>query len=274
MIIFDELPTRSLMNEHNRINAERYPNFESLSKNATWYRNATTVADHTEFSLTAILTGLYPERLKLGVPKDYPNSIFTLFGGSYEMRVFESLTKMWVEPKEDEASEGIVDRLYETLKDLLFVYLQIVLPPEWSKGFPSVSQGWGNFGADDNNSDQQRYAFNNPSNQFKRFLNSINTENEATLYFIHLILPHRPWRYLPSGKDYGLYPVEGMDLQQESWADNEIQVLKGYQRHLLQVGFADRLLGQVIDRLESTKLYDKSAIIVAADHGISFGCRR
>ena len=43
-----------------------------------------------------------------------------------------------------------------------------------------------------------------------------------------------------------------------------------FQRYLLQVGFADRLLGQLLQNLRANRLYDRSLIIVVSDHGISF----
>ena len=44
-----------------------------------------------------------------------------------------------------------------------------------------------------------------------------------------------------------------------------------YQRHLLQLEFTDRLLGRALDELHATGLYDRSLIVVTADHGESFG---
>jgi len=52
---------------------------------------------------------------------------------------------------------------------------------------------------------------------------------------------------------------------------NRWLVNQSYQRHLLQVGFTDRLLGWVLDRLRSTGLYDRSLIVVTADNGEGFG---
>jgi Sulfatase len=43
-----------------------------------------------------------------------------------------------------------------------------------------------------------------------------------------------------------------------------------YQRHLLQLGFADRLLGELLARLRRLDLYDDALIVVVADHGIGF----
>ena len=42
------------------------------------------------------------------------------------------------------------------------------------------------------------------------------------------------------------------------------------QRHLLQAQFADRLLGELLDRLDELDLYDDALVVVTADHGASF----
>jgi len=47
-------------------------------------------------------------------------------------------------------------------------------------------------------------------------------------------------------------------------------IQQAYQAHLLQVGFVDRLIGSLIERLEETGLLDPSLIIITADHGVSF----
>ena len=41
-------------------------------------------------------------------------------------------------------------------------------------------------------------------------------------------------------------------------------------RHLLQVEYTDALLGELVARLEANELYDDTALIVVADHGVSF----
>jgi hypothetical protein len=42
------------------------------------------------------------------------------------------------------------------------------------------------------------------------------------------------------------------------------------QRHLMQVAFTDQVLGQVIQRLKRQGLYDKSLVVLTADHGAGF----
>jgi hypothetical protein len=43
-----------------------------------------------------------------------------------------------------------------------------------------------------------------------------------------------------------------------------------YQRHLLQVAFVDRLLGELVAQLRATGVYDRALLVVVADHGVSF----
>jgi Sulfatase len=106
--------------------------------------------------------------------------------------------------------------------------------------------------------------------RFERWLDSLRARARPTFYFEHALLPHGPWVYLPSGRRY----AEGRTQKPLSWRVrhfNRWQVNLAYQRHLLQVGFTDRLLGRALERLRATGLYDRSLIVVTADNGESFG---
>ena len=112
-------------------------------------------------------------------------------------------------------------------------------------------------------------AGKNRAASFIRFVDSIDSTSKPTLYFLHTLLPHVPFCYLPSGKIYDMNStLEG--LTDERWNDDERAVNQAYQRHLLQVGFVDTLLGRLIARLKDIRLYDRSLIVIAADHGVSF----
>jgi len=92
----------------------------------------------------------------------------------------------------------------------------------------------------------------------------------ATFYFKHVLLPHGPYLFLPSGRQ-----------SRASWRDplpsmnsipgffDDYLTLHNQQRLLLQMGFVDHELGLLFKRLRRQKLYDKSMIVVTADHGIS-----
>ncbi len=103
--------------------------------------------------------------------------------------------------------------------------------------------------------------------RFGQFLEGISPSN-AGLNFIHLFLPHAPFRYYPSGSQYN--NGEELDgLESEVWIESAL-ASQAYQRHLLQVQMTDRMIGALLDRLEGIGILDEALIVVTADHGISF----
>jgi hypothetical protein len=87
-----------------------------------------------------------------------------------------------------------------------------------------------------------------------------------------LTLPHSPTIYLPSGKAYEEIEntLIGRELASDYWEIDSWKVTQAFQRHLLQVGFVDRFIGSLIQKMKQEGLYDKALLIVTADHGISF----
>ena len=83
-------------------------------------------------------------------------------------------------------------------------------------------------------------------------------------------MPHVPWQYLPSGRLYRRQPNDAIPaLSNQAYKDTgQLDVL--LQRHFLQTGFADLELQELWKRLKSEGLWDKSLIVVAADHGVAF----
>jgi hypothetical protein len=106
--------------------------------------------------------------------------------------------------------------------------------------------------------------------RFERWLRSVRPASRPTLYFKHLLLPHEPWIYLPTGQHYRAGASE-QRFSWDLWHHNRWLVNQDYQRHLIQVEFTDRLLGRLLARLRSTGLYDRSMIVLTADNGESFG---
>jgi hypothetical protein len=270
-VVFDEFPTTSLMDEHHQIDPILYPNFAALAQDSTWFRNATSVHESTHFAVPAILSGSYPEdSSKLPIATDYPHNLFTLLGGSYDMKLFEALTTLCPATSCDQQNHTNRQPIYTMLSDLFFVYLHIILPTDLTSGLPVITQTWKNFKVQLN--ERRKTSFTARPEIFSQFVESINISKKPTLYFIHIMLPHVPWKYLPSGKLYTLKEtdVPGLIIKKEKWSNNEWLVLLNYQRHLLQIGFVDKLLGDLIEKLKKINLYDSSLIIVTADHGVSF----
>jgi hypothetical protein len=107
--------------------------------------------------------------------------------------------------------------------------------------------------------------------RFRRFVRSVEKRPRPALWFKHVLLPHVPWQFYPSGRRYRRHapePIPGLNGELGFGVPWLVKV--SYQRHLLQLGFADRLLGELLARLKRLGLYKDALIVVVADHGIGF----
>lgn len=263
MVVFDELSLPTLLDEHGMIDADRFPNFAELAARATWFPSATTVADSTFYGVPAILTGNLPSARRLPTFELYPRTLFSLLGGSYRFEVDEPMTSLCPEElcdrQDDPASWH--RRAGSLLQDTTVIYLHRLLPADFTHRLPAVTNHWRNFGRSAYTEDKAA--------QFRRSLAAIRGHDEVpTLFFQHCLLPHAPWEYLPSGRRYQHFGMLG--LHNGRWSDNEGLRLMGLQRYLLQLRFADRLLGELLATLQEFGLYDRALLVVTADHGVSF----
>jgi hypothetical protein len=261
LIVFDEFPTGSLLNARHEIDAVRFPSFADLAAHSTWYRNATTVHEGTTNAVPAILTGILPKAHQLPDFDDHPDNLFTLLGGTYRLDAFEEDTRLCPPGLcEGEEHESFGGQLGSLVDDASVVYGHVLLPNGLAGDLPSVSESWQDFlsrGQDE-------------AARFADFLRTVTPATTPTLYTIHALLPHSPWQYMPSGERYAVdYPTAPW-APSEFWTKDPGLVVQSWQRHLLQVGYTDTLLGQMLARLRRTGLYDRSLIVVVADHGISF----
>jgi hypothetical protein len=106
--------------------------------------------------------------------------------------------------------------------------------------------------------------------RFARWVAGLHPRRRPTFYFKHVLLPHVPLRYLPSGQRYSSRAHEVVPGVTRAF-HNRWLVEQIYQRHLLQLGFTDRLLGVALDRLRKTGLWHRALLVVTADNGESFG---
>ena len=230
------------------------------------------------------MDGNLPEEDKQPISGDHPNSIFSLFGKTHRMNVSEEATSVCSRDicGEVRAEEGYGDRLSSIGEDLGLVWLHVVSPPDMEADLPSVSENWGNFGGEaggdlgDDPGERSTRANLNTGRQlrFEEWIDGIRDGSRPQLSFKHTLLPHVPWQYLPDERRYRRTPndvVPGLSNQAFRW-QSQLDVL--LQRHFLQTGFADRELQQLWRHLKEQGLYDKSLIVVAADHGVAFPRRR
>jgi hypothetical protein len=281
MVVFDEFASYMLMDEQRRIDRTRYPNFAAFADDSVWYRNATTVSDGTVFAVPALLSGRRPEQGSLPIAADYPHNVFTLLGGSYEIDAVETATSLCPEDLCGERDrEPFGRRLRSLAEDLGVVSLHLVLPEGLRSRLPAVDQTFGNFrgggqdapaagAAGSPGGDAGKTFFRNRRSAFAAFMQGIQDTPQPTFHFAHLAFPHTPLQYLPSGQQYVAdHAIPG--LTNEEWGPDPALVRRGLQRHLLQVGYVDRLLGQLVARLRRSGLYDDALVVVTADHGVSY----
>ncbi len=273
LIVLDEFPLTSLLNEYGEIDSVRYPHFKELSKNSFWFRNAITISEWTDLALPAILTGQYPSgtRTKIPTDEDYPNNLFTLLKPHYDFKVFEEITKLCPREKcKNPDFFGFSTNTFGIYLDAMILFGHTVLPEDYSNRLPSIQNRWKNFKRW--NKDKWEKVYDDRLERVGNFLESINPENQSTLHFLHLTLPHSPTIYLPSGKAYdGMgNMIIGRQQKKDMWTLDSWMVTQAYQRHLLQVGYTDKIIGRIIEKMKTSGIYDDALLVITADHGISF----
>ena len=275
LIVFDEFPINSLLTKDNTINAVRYPNFAKLAAGANWYRNATSVNGATVRAVPAILTGQLPKPKLLPDFAGHPRNIFTLLGRRYKLDTFETVTHLCPAElcKGDNQLPSFWSRMSSLYDDTSVLYEHLIAPAEIEENLPSVTTDWGNFETEAEATTRNHGSvIDSRVRTYERFVRSIAPEAGPTLNMVHIEMPHAMWQYLPSGHAYGAsataLAVPGKTG--DAWPPSVPVTDEAWQRHLLQTGYTDRLLGQALARMKQQGVYDKSLLIVTADHGISF----
>ncbi|MEV0325727.1 sulfatase-like hydrolase/transferase [Micromonospora echinospora] len=269
LLVLDELPLHSLLGPDGRIDATRFPHFAELAAGSTWYRNATGVSGWTPYALPAMLTGRYPARPDAPHYSRYPENLFTALGGLYDIRAQESITRLCPpsrcdQPVGPEQGLGVLVRSSADLLRQLVAPAESRVDPEAGYREPTAAEA--GLDAAEPPPTDPKFRWDNLDDhqpaRFTRFLADLRPAARPTLHFLHLLMPHPPWTYLPSGARYEApddLPDDGA-----GWAD------LGRQRHLAQLGYTDRLIGETLRTLRATGLYDRALLVVTADHGVSF----
>lgn len=276
ILVFDELPTATLLNNKYEIDKNHFPNFYFLASKANWYRNATTVAISTKDSIPAILSGTMPNYKKEN--KVYKNNILNYYSETHNVESFETITNLANSQSINKHRPPFYARHRLLIIDSMVVLSHMISPFVLRRYLPNISNNWTSFtntGAHQrkNKKKSEESAFDRIAH-FEHFVTKIKEnmdDDKPSFYFIHSKLPHGHWEYTPTLKKY--FPkdkVFGLHWDTQVWGKDAYYVLQGYQRHLLQTMAVDTLLGKFIGKLKEIKDFDQSLIIVTADHGANF----
>jgi hypothetical protein len=303
VIVLDELPVASLMRPDGTLNEDRFPGFARLAAAGTWYRGATSVAPNTPLAVPTIVDGDLPPAGGLPTSTDHPDSLFTLLGDAYDLDVTETVTDLCpaavCKGDEPQSTDDLLRRLGRSLTDASVVYGHASLPRRFRIDLPAVDQSWGGFiedtgpdafesappsssDIDDGPSDETAGEFivrqqeeregelpDLDGETLRQAIARSSVDDDHDLLFVHEAFPHFPWVRTPTGAVYENRPGPP-GSQDGTWGDNEFLVTQGLQRHLLQVGYADVALGELIDKLEADGVWDEALVVVTADHGYAF----
>jgi hypothetical protein len=256
-LVFDEFPETSLLDGTGRVDAQLFPNFARLAATSNWYRNSTTIAPFTLAAVPGMLSGTVPDDVEApAVPANYPDTVFTLLGGSYDVNAFETLTvlcpnQVCRDPRHLSPAKHSLGGLGTDALDLWRDFAS----PRRAKPGLDIVRGVLSYDTD-------------PAGTTRRFVDSLAPSRRPRLDFLHVLLPHWPWHYVKSLQDNGSIgnpPGLAYDRWSSAWAARS-----GRAQHLLQVQATDTLLGMLMDKLEAIGAWDDTLLVVTADHGVGF----
>jgi hypothetical protein len=287
LVVLDELPTASIVDASGQIDERRFPNLARLAGDSTWYRNHTTVNGFTTHAVPSILTGRMPERGSAPLYTDHPDNLFRLLAGSHDLVVSEALTRLCPtqvcgdrprEPGSTDDARPADAQMTTLLHDALDLWLEriggasdragdLAAFEETVHEAPSAAfsddEPAGSVAAWDE-------AVGLEPERLTEFLDALEPAERPVAAVLHLVSPHFPWRHLPDGTTYA-DPATGSDLAINGGNGGVPWVAAlERQRHLLQAGYTDALVGRILDHLERTGIYDEAVVVVTADHGIAF----
>lgn len=283
-IQLDEMPIASIMEPDGSINERLFPNFARLAEEGTWYRNALSSSIATTQSVPAILTGKLGEKGMSPSSVDHPDNLFTLLSGTYEMHVIEWIADMCPEDVCPDYAGRAPARFTSLLRDVSVVYGHLTFPRGLRGQLPSIENAWKGFLGDGDVPSGTRVEIDElpvPAHGervqwvewVQRLVNGMDRGAAPTLHYAHLEAPHVPWKTNPTGTHY-MRPEEYTEVEgvegDGTWTRDPRPPLTGFQRHLYQTGFLDRVLGRLFERLDEIGSWDEAMIVVVADHGASF----
>jgi hypothetical protein len=285
MIVLDEFPTASILDADDNVDAVRFPHLARFAEDATWYRHYTSVAPSTQYAVPAMLTGNPPGEDR-PLWTNYPDNLFTMLAPTHDLVSFETATELCGLETCTEGPPGTSTRttdLGELVSATGDLFRERVSPA------PNRGEQLDTFeeellvepvGADSTTSTTTSEAQPGPFStanvttrlgRVERFVDSLAPRNERpAFFFLHLMLPHSPWRFYETGEPYDAVPAKGAYPFTAHNDEGDWVAAVTEQRHLLQAQYTDQVVGDLLDELQARELYDESLVIVVADHGITF----
>ncbi|WP_162942364.1 sulfatase-like hydrolase/transferase [Desertimonas flava] len=284
IVVFDEFALGVLLGPDGDLDTEHFPNFGRLAEMSTWYPNATTAAFRTDLAVPSILSGRIRPAGTAPTVTEYPRSLFSMLGASYDVRADEVVTRLCPDTV---CATGVANE-QSIVQDTAIAYLHGMLPDGLADAWlPPLGARWGGFADQGGHTaasdvDESRSIETEVESgctnvvcqvgwdrqRFESFLAAFDESTDRPqLLYHHALLPHVPYRYFPNGVSYEPISVtRGLDPM---WIDDSDFMDVMRQRYFLQSMYVDSMVGSFLDRLEATSMLDDALVVVLADHGVS-----
>lgn len=184
------------------------------------------------------------------------------------------------------------------LKDAAVVVGHKILPAGLREKLPAIDEGWGGFGNVDNveqfeestdttipsqttttlplTTETQENANRTTVTEWEQggpltqipvvdeVVTRATRSDRPTLHFVHSLIPHRPWVLAPDLRAAPHVP----------WDKESLDLLDGrrdrLQAHLTQYAATDAIIANMVRSMKRSANWNRTMIIVTADHGITF----
>jgi hypothetical protein len=185
------------------------------------------------------------------------------------------------------------------MKDAFVVVGHKVLPQGLREKLPAIDEGWGGFGNADNieeteeepvdttvpagptttlplteetkqnadNTTVTEWEDGGPQTQIPVVEGAISRAARAdrpTLHFAHALIPHRPWVLAPDMRASVQLPADKRSIQVLDGRRDRLQI------HLSQFAATDVIISNMLSTMKKSANWNRTMIIVTADHGITF----
>lgn len=259
LLVFDGVSLQRLL-EKDQINKALFPTFATLSKEWTWYRNATTNATSTIPARSMMFSGRYLEKKRTG-----------LFG--YSDNLLETARRIFPVSSfiNDNSASDAFARISQMslMKALAEAYLEVSAPSPMRPYLLSVFSSWkfdwrGDAPEKCTGRENECYGTRMQSifEDFSHFA-SDPAQARGGFFVLWSMLSHFPYIF---NQDGTIHDSSDVSFEVGMTGAQKLLVEKSYTKALQNT---DRLLGIFLKRLRESGLYNQAIILITSDHGMS-----
>ena len=262
-LVFDGISLPYLMKD-GQINDELFPNFYRISKEWTWYRNATTNGTSTTTARPMMFSGRYYGD-KLNSFKGFGENLFQLLGSALNTHFFFDIDMLKIE------KAPVKQRAFWLNKALFISYLNFSIPSPLGNYLGEIVPKSWNFSwrgetPKEYLGREQFYYGKKIKEQFYAFTEesvSSSDENEG-FFLLWSVISHFPYVFDKNGE---IAESSENQVFETNMAKEDIEKVE--KNYIETLRYVDFLLGSFIEKLKEKNLYQEAIIFVVSDHGVS-----